>query len=108
MSKDIEALAEEIERLAKQYVSYELKTARELYEQGEYEISDSWRDRANKTKKDFIEGYKACLAAQSQSVEGIKTLNQLLEQKEIERKEWADMCIKKQARIEELESKIRV
>lgn len=33
----------------------------------------------------------------------IETLNKIIELKESERKEWADLCIKKQARIDELE-----
>jgi hypothetical protein len=35
----------------------------------------------------------------------VKTLEGIIELKEKERRQWADMVIKKQARIEELESK---
>ena len=35
----------------------------------------------------------------------VKTLEAIVELKEKERREWADMCIKKQARIEQLENK---
>ena len=37
------------------------------------------------------------------AIEHVKTLKHLLATTEQQRKEWADMCIKKQARIEELE-----
>ena len=37
----------------------------------------------------------------------IKTLESIVELKEKERMEWADMCIKKQAQIEELEKRLK-
>lgn len=37
------------------------------------------------------------------AIEHVKTIKHLLAITEQQRKEWADMCIKKQARIEELE-----
>jgi len=37
------------------------------------------------------------------AIEHVKTLKHLLATTEYQRKEWADMCIKKQAKIEELE-----
>jgi hypothetical protein len=39
------------------------------------------------------------------AIEHVKTLKHLLATTEQQRKEWAEMCIKKQARIEELEKK---
>lgn len=39
--------------------------------------------------------------------ESEKIFEQIIELKEKERKEWADMCIKKQARIEELEKLLK-
>jgi hypothetical protein len=41
------------------------------------------------------------------AIEHFKTLKHLLETTEKQRKDWADMCIKKQARIEELEKLLR-
>lgn len=41
------------------------------------------------------------------AVEHVKTLKHLLETTEHQRKEWAELCIKKQARIEELENLLR-
>ena len=40
-----------------------------------------------------------------EAIEHIKTLKRLLRITEEQRKEWADLCIKKQARIEELEQR---
>lgn len=40
------------------------------------------------------------------AIEHIKTLKRILAITEQQRKEWADICIKKQARIEELEKMI--
>lgn len=41
------------------------------------------------------------------AIEHVKTLKHLLKTTEEQRKQWADMCIKKQARIEELEIQIK-
>lgn len=41
------------------------------------------------------------------AIEHIKTLKHLLATTEQQRKEWVDMCIRKQARIEELEKLIK-
>lgn len=41
------------------------------------------------------------------AIEHVKTLKHLLKITEEQRKEWADMCIKKQARIEELEKLLK-
>lgn len=41
------------------------------------------------------------------AIECVKALNHLLATTEQQRKEWADMCIRKQARIEELEKLIK-
>ena len=41
------------------------------------------------------------------AIEHVKTLKRLLAITEEQRKSWADMCIKKQARIEELEKQKR-
>ena len=41
------------------------------------------------------------------AIEHVKTLKHLLKTTEQQRMDWADMCIRKQARIEELESQIR-
>lgn len=41
------------------------------------------------------------------AIEHVKTLKRLLATTEQQRKIWADMCIKKQARIEELEKLIK-
>lgn len=41
------------------------------------------------------------------AIEHVKTLKHLLATTEQQRKEWADMCIRKQARIEELEKLIK-
>lgn len=38
------------------------------------------------------------------AIDHVKTLKHLLHTTEQQRKEWADMCIKKQARIEQLEN----
>jgi hypothetical protein len=51
---------------------------------------------------DFEELY-AIEALEEYKSQSIKTLEGIIELKEKERKEWADMAIKKQARIEELE-----
>jgi len=42
------------------------------------------------------------------AIEHVKTLKHLLTTIEQQRKEWADMCIKKQARIEELEKLLKL
>ena len=41
------------------------------------------------------------------AIDHVKTLKHLLGTTEQQRKEWADMCIKKQARIEELENLLK-
>ena len=50
-----------------------------------------------------LEELYAIEALEEYKSQSIKTLEGIVELKEKERKEWADMCIKKQARIEELE-----
>lgn len=41
------------------------------------------------------------------AIEYVKTLNNLLKTTEHQRKSWAELCIKKQARIEELEAQVK-
>jgi len=56
---------------------------------------------------DFEELY-AIEALEEYKSQSIKTLEGIVELKEKERKEWADMCIAKQRRIEELENPLGV
>ena len=59
-----------------------------------------------KFKKGFFSDFEelyAIEAMEEYKSQSIKTLEGIIELKEKERREWADMVIKKQARIEELE-----
>ena len=59
-----------------------------------------------KFKEGFFSDFEeldAIEALEEYKSQSIKTLEGIIELKEKERKEWADMAIKKQARIEELE-----
>ena len=42
------------------------------------------------------------------AIEHVKTLKRLLGVTEMQRKEWADLCIKKQAKIEKLEALLKL
>jgi len=62
-----------------------------------------------KFKKGFFSEFEevyAIEALEEYKRQSVKTLDGIIELKEKERNEWADMCIKKQARIEELENKL--
>lgn len=59
-----------------------------------------------KCKKGFFSDFEEVYmleAMEDYKNHSIKTLEGIIEMKEKQRREWADMCIKKQARIEELE-----
>lgn len=63
-----------------------------------------------KFKKGFfsvLEEMYVIEALEYYKAQSIKTLEGIIYLKENERREWADMCIKKQAQIEELENKIK-
>jgi len=63
-----------------------------------------------KFKKGFFSDFEeiyALEALEDYKNISVKTLEGIIEMKEKERREWADMVIKKQARIEELEKLLK-
>lgn len=98
--------AEQVEELADKYASEEF----DKHSFSEFKGAENslWENR----KADFIAGYNAATTPSVKadgwvSVEEKKRLEQIIELKEKERQEWANMCISKQKRIDELENPLK-
>ena len=98
--------AEQVEELAEKY-------ADEYYDRQSERVSAiaeciEWENR----KHNFIAGYNAATTPSVKSdgwvnVKEKQRLEQIIELKEKERQEWANMCISKQKRIDELENPLK-